>query len=334
MEDKAKVLFSVIVPVYNQCEYLPYCIETLKNQTFQGFEAILVNDGSTDGSAELCDIYAQNIPNIKVVHKKNEGVMYARRTGINIAEGKYILFLDSDDGYRYDSLEIIKKTIEGHNSDCVFFNASIHDDFSDSILDYRNIIENSAKNKILEVMCGTHTLNSIWSKCVARELFVDDDFDGYNMVTYGEDYFQLLPIIDRAEHISVINLPLYYYRQNQNSVTHKYNRKQVESLLYVMQRQLFYAKKWTSEYNNDYVSLLNFYVAQECYTIIKNISFSNMSFKDKVEEIDCFKETQIYRSYSKYVKQCLSFTRFVLFFLLTSSPNIIRRAVMKSYFKF
>ena len=333
MENRGDVMFSIIIPVYNQREYLPYCIESLSNQTFQGFEAILIDDGSTDGSSKLCDEYAQKFPYIKVIHKKNEGVMYARRTGIQCARGRFLMFLDSDDELKSDCLITVKKTIDETGCDCVFFNASTHDDFSDVIFDYRDIVINSEKKKILEMMCGTHILNSMCTKCISCYLFDDYDFEGVSMVTYGEDYFQLLPVLDRVTAVTVIDQPLYYYRQHQSSVTHRYNRRQIESLPFVLQRLTFYAQKWMIEYNCDYLSLVNYYGAQECYTIIKNISFSDMAFNEKIREINYFKGTQIYKNYYKYVTLSLSFYRRVLFKILTDAPKMIRCAVIKLYTK-
>ena len=331
MVDKRNVFFSVIIPVYNQINYLTYCIESLETQTFQEFEAILIDDGSTDGSSELCDECVQKYSNIKVVHKKNEGVMYARRTGIQSAQGNYLLFLDSDDKLRKNCLETMKETIAETNCSCVFFNASINENFSDSLFDYQDIIVDLRKEKILEKLCGSHILNSICTKCFSRELFDDCDFEGFNMVTYGEDFFQLLPALDRAVSIAVINQPLYYYRQNQNSVTHRYNRKQIDSLPYVLERLTFYAQKWTDEYNYDYNSLISLYAAQECYTIVKNISFSDMLFKEKICEINRFKKTPIYKKYYKYVACSIAFPRRVLFKILTTFPNIICRVAIKFF---
>ena len=88
---------SVIVPVYNMEEYLPRCIESILAQTYRDFELILVDDGSSDNSGNMCDEYALKDNRIKSVHKENDGVSSARNCGLQVAEGKYILFIDSDD---------------------------------------------------------------------------------------------------------------------------------------------------------------------------------------------------------------------------------------------
>lgn len=89
--------FSFVVPIYNVEKYLPQCIESLLNQTFNDYEIILVDDGSTDQSPQICDVYSEKFSNIVVIHKKNGGLSDARNYGIRKAKGKYICFVDSDD---------------------------------------------------------------------------------------------------------------------------------------------------------------------------------------------------------------------------------------------
>ena len=90
-------LISVIVPVYNVESYLEKCIESIQNQSYKSLEIILVNDGSTDSSGDICDKYAAHDKRIKVIHKKNGGLSSARNAGLEVANGDYIAFVDSDD---------------------------------------------------------------------------------------------------------------------------------------------------------------------------------------------------------------------------------------------
>ena len=88
---------SVIIPIYNSEKHLKECVESVLNQTFKNFEIILVDDGSSDASANICDVFAEKHSFVKVVHKENQGVSKARNVGIGISSGEYITFLDSDD---------------------------------------------------------------------------------------------------------------------------------------------------------------------------------------------------------------------------------------------
>ena len=108
--------FSIIVPVYNTEKYLKECLDSLINQTYRDFEIILVDDGSTDSSGEICDIYAEQNPDrIKVIHKPNGGLISARITGNKHASGDYILNVDSDDFVSLDLLKTVNEKIEEYD---------------------------------------------------------------------------------------------------------------------------------------------------------------------------------------------------------------------------
>ena len=92
-----KSLISVIVPIYNVSRYLDRCMESLLHQTYKNIEIIMVDDGSPDDCGKKCDRYAAEEPRIKVIHKKNAGLGMARNSGLEIAEGEYVMFIDSDD---------------------------------------------------------------------------------------------------------------------------------------------------------------------------------------------------------------------------------------------
>lgn len=121
MENQA--LISVIIPVYNVEAYLRECVESVLKQTYQNFEIILVDDGSTDSSGQICDEYASNDERICVIHQKNNGPSKTRNTGLDNATGKYIYFLDSDDYIESNALELLVNTAESTNADLVFFDA-------------------------------------------------------------------------------------------------------------------------------------------------------------------------------------------------------------------
>ena len=108
-----KKLISIIVPVYNVDKYISYCIESIRRQSIQNFELILVNDGSKDNSGTICDEYAQIDSRIKVIHKKNGGLMDAWKNGLEYANSDLIMFVDSDDwvekNYVYDLVSLMKE---------------------------------------------------------------------------------------------------------------------------------------------------------------------------------------------------------------------------------
>lgn len=116
------MLLSVIVPVYNVEEYLPTCIESVLNQTFKDFEVILVDDGSTDESGQICDEYAKKDERVKVIHKENGGLSDARNVGLLSSKGKYIAFVDGDDFIIETAFEKLMRKITIYDAEIVVGN--------------------------------------------------------------------------------------------------------------------------------------------------------------------------------------------------------------------
>ena len=114
--------FSFIIPVYNMEKYLTECLNSVLNQTVKDFEVILINDGSTDSSGELCDQYSTKYDFVHTIHQENQGLSEARNAGIKLANGEYIILLDSDDFIRENALEILSKIIDGKRPDVIINN--------------------------------------------------------------------------------------------------------------------------------------------------------------------------------------------------------------------
>lgn len=110
---------SIIVPVYNARKTIARCIESIINQEFQDFELLLVNDGSKDDSGQICDSYAAQDKRIRVIHKDNSGVSDSRNIALDLAKGKYIQFLDSDDWITTDATNLFFRAAEDHHCDMV-----------------------------------------------------------------------------------------------------------------------------------------------------------------------------------------------------------------------
>ena len=126
-------MISAIVPAYNVEKYLERCVNSILIQTYENFEIILVDDGSKDQSVEICDKFAQEDNRIKVIHKENGGLSSARNAGMKIAEGKYIVFIDSDDDIEPNMFELMLQAAEENKADFV-------------MTDYIRILKNNKKN--------------------------------------------------------------------------------------------------------------------------------------------------------------------------------------------
>lgn len=122
MED---MMISVVIPVYNVEKYLTQCVDSVLAQTYKNWEAILVDDGATDGSGTICDEYAARHSRIRVIHRENGGLSAARNTGLAAAKGEYIYFLDSDDYIELNALERLLETAQREQADVVFFDGYV-----------------------------------------------------------------------------------------------------------------------------------------------------------------------------------------------------------------
>lgn len=131
---------SVIVPIYNVEKYLPTCLNSIINQTYKNLEILLINDGSSDNSGEICENYAKMDNRIHVFHKRNEGVSSARNLGIDLSVGDFISFVDPDDFLDLNLYEIVISNMEKYNADIICFNC--YDVINEKLLVKKNVIDN------------------------------------------------------------------------------------------------------------------------------------------------------------------------------------------------
>ena len=155
-----KDLVSVIVPVYNVEKYIHRCITSIINQSYSELEIILVDDGSSDSSGLICDEYALKDKRIKVIHKKNGGLGYARNSGLDCATGKYVTFIDGDDYIGLTHIEKMLTLITETNSDtCMAGHTKVYSNREEKHLNVCSgkIYKGNAKEQILPRMCGANT---------------------------------------------------------------------------------------------------------------------------------------------------------------------------------
>ena len=228
------MLFSIIVPVYNVEKYLKECIDSILNQTVTDFEIILVDDGSTDSSGEICDQYALNHDNIKVIHKKNGGLSSAWVEGLNYVEGEYICSIDSDDYVECDLLESLQNKIELYSCDILVYGyksfgavETVNEIRADSGFYDRKKIESDILPSLINVgNLGKRSciyLSRI-NKVIKKDLLIKNMKYYRSDISYGEDNMWTIPNVLTASSMYVYsNYYPYCYRNNPGSITHSYN---------------------------------------------------------------------------------------------------------------
>lgn len=224
---------SVIIPVYNSEKYLDSCITSVLNQTYNDFQLILVNDGSKDGSEDICRNYARKDKRIVVINQENKGVSAARNTGIENSTGKYITFLDSDDELEPQAIEWMVQDIEKYNADIVSMSKSIVDVDGQVIRRKDNgeifVCENYEMiRKSLQYNRHTRALHS---KLFTREMISDVRFvEGHNI---NEDGYFLFQCFTKKSKIVVHNLSAYKYYLRENTASHsKFSEKYLDMIYF------------------------------------------------------------------------------------------------------
>ncbi|OHP88627.1 capsular biosynthesis protein CpsI [Streptococcus sp. HMSC063B03] len=216
---------SVIVPVYNVEAYLERCVESILHQTYTNFELILINDGSTDSSGQICDHLANQYENIKVYHIENAGVSNARNLGIQLATGSWVTFIDSDDFVTQDYLATLASAVEGLNVGFVI--APLHHIKNGIVTDlppHSGKIELwSTEETMKELLMTTRTSFFPVAKLFKRDLLEDEKFNtNYHL---AEDALFLTELLLKTRCSSVfIDKPIYYYDHREGSATTSVNR--------------------------------------------------------------------------------------------------------------
>lgn len=213
-------LISIIVPVYNISKYIKDCLDSIQNQTYTNLEVIVIDDGSTDGSSEICDQYASD-PRFKVIHQNNSGVSETRNAGLKMATGEFIGFVDGDDKIAPEMYETLIKLCLDNNVDIavcsfwVWYNDGKMLNNSDGTT---HILYNEESMHTLITAHGGSVLTpAVWNKLFRRKCLAGIDFPAIRM--YEDQAFMCRVLSNNIHRVLVYNNPLYYYRQREGSLT-------------------------------------------------------------------------------------------------------------------
>lgn len=234
-----EIMVSVIVPVYNVEQYIERCIRSILNQTYKNYELILVDDGSTDKSYELCKKYCKVSNRVKAFTQKNGGPNAARLLGVDNAKGEYVLFVDSDDWIEPDMLEFLVVRQQESGTDIVTSGVFMGDEFqwherTDSIEE--GLYENSDKINIYNrLLIDKHiddagVLYFLCAKLIRRNLVRDALYKVPKSIKYGEDLAALFTCIIHAESIYVTKKTFYHYYMRDNSAVNSIDYRFLENI--------------------------------------------------------------------------------------------------------
>ena len=240
MENKEVLpLISIIVPVYNVKEYVTKCLDSICGQTYKNLEIIVIDDGSNDGSGEICDKYAQSDERIKVIHRTNGGLSVARNQGLDIARGEYIGFVDSDDWIDVDMYEFLYQLLKSKDAEISICSHYVEKPDKVKIKYASNqILELTSYSAIPLLVKDKIIRNYAWDKLFKKSLF-----DGlrFPQDRYFEDIAIMYQLFYRAQKVVMKGCPKYHYVVRDNSITgSKYNpEKEYHMFLAVFEQNKF-----------------------------------------------------------------------------------------------
>jgi glycosyltransferase involved in cell wall biosynthesis len=214
-------LISIIIPIYNGEKYLRECIDSIVSQTWENWELLLIDDGSTDSSAAICDEYAKNDKRIIAVHKQNGGQASARNNGIAMAKGDYVTFVDADDWLEADTYEKMMAVIQSNSAEVVI--CGYIEEYSTRKKEVNNDGElkcfeaHEALKMLLEGKIGSYLWSMLFRRNVIQEFM--PDLNPY------EDHATIFKWISHSSRVVVWHHAFYHYRQLEGSSLHSYNPK-------------------------------------------------------------------------------------------------------------
>lgn len=245
------ILISIVVPVYNTEKYIGICLDSLLAQDVpkERYEILCIDDGSTDRSAKILDLYQENNGSILVFHQGNGGVSAARNKGIESAKGKYIWFIDSDDFVKKNSFAGIVAALEKTDCDCLSVWPFVFTDDKETALTENDELTDECKNK--------HKL-FLWTKILKKSILLDRGIRFETDISYCEDHLflqQAMPFIKRQE---TLEEKVYYYRLRENSASSQNKEKMIVNLLKIAS----VCKEKTIKADGDYLDAMMVFLYQ------------------------------------------------------------------------
>ncbi len=216
---------SIIIPIYNAEKYLKECLASIKNQTYKNIEVLMINDGSTDNSENICKEFLSD-ERFNLINKENGGVSSARNVGISKSTGEYILFVDSDDWCEKD---LLMKTVgDENNYDIIFF------DYFKSYQDKEQKIELNLQKNIdikKEIIVNKFIGGYLWNKIFNANIIRNENLKFSKEISYCEDLIFVIEYIKYINSLNYVREPLYHYRIRKSSISNDFNSSKNISLL-------------------------------------------------------------------------------------------------------
>lgn len=276
---------SIIIPVYNIEKYIEKCLMSVKEQTYSDFEVLLVDDGSTDNTGKICDIFSEEDYRFKVFHKKNEGVSTARNFGLKKAKGRYISFVDGDDYLDKDYLKVLVKYMNDENVDltCVDFYIDSQKEIDTESLNNTDLYTLSKKDAINQLCDKKGFQGYLWNKLFKRRIIEENNIYFDERIKIWEDMLFCLKYLTHCHKIAYVRKPLYYYVQRKDSAMGNSSIWKENTQVYALEQMWDIVKNYDGGFK-EYIR--DFYANDLIGRLFKNKNESYIDIKHKIKLID------------------------------------------------
>lgn len=276
---------SLIIPIYNVEDYLLKCLESVRNQRYPFFKAILVNDGATDSSAAIADKFIEDDDRFKLIHQENKGLSGARNTGLREAKGDYVFYLDSDDILEDTALELLVNAAVKYQADVV--QGNFYYDYPEYLLlnqQQQKEIEVYNKKEAMSALLEHKTvLNFAWGKLIKTDLAKKHEFPEGK---FYEDTFWKYKVIHDVEKYVALKQPVLYYLQRGSAISGAFSMRNLDQLEGEIQRLEFVKKNYPKEFEEQALKLLHHKVKHH-YALLVDLTQKNQEiYKEKLQEIE------------------------------------------------
>lgn len=269
-------LISVIIPIYNTEKYLKECIKSVVNQSYDNLEIILINDGSTDKSKEICETWKEKDFRIRLINQINMGAAMAKNTGLDAIKGDLFLILDSDDLLHQNNIEILYNCMQKENSDIIeACHTTIFEKFKKVNIDQNKKIQSfNTENALKELIISRKFHQTPWNKLYKTSLLKDIRFPKGR---YIDDEYWTYKLFANAKKITWVDHEIYYYRQHeQSTMGRQYSIKRLDGIDALYERYNFMKDKFPNLNKLSYKAFL----INSMYNFQKLCMFSELD-KDK-----------------------------------------------------
>ena len=274
-----KPLLTVVIPVYNVEKYLKRCVESVLVQEWHNYDILLVDDGSTDSSPQICDDYAKVYDFISVIHKKNGGLSEARNTGILHAKGEYVYFPDSDDWIETDTFLALAEVLESQKFDIISFNREFVKDEDDAIVSDSLVTQVfEGKDAFVQMLKHSYITGFANDKIYRKSLFIDNNIL-FPKGKYYEDLGTNYKLFLSAKKVYATNQKYYHYLiDNPDSITQSWNEKKFSDM-FGFYKDIFYSDFVRSQLNQEELQISQLYYVNGLTHILASLYKSKLDKK-------------------------------------------------------